>query len=55
MLLNFPSYFKIEKMKKYTIKYETFNKDVKVVEKYGYSKEYVKSQLINCKEIYWIK
>lgn len=40
-------------MIKYAIKYETYDGDVEVVEKYGYSKQHAESQLVNCKIIYW--
>lgn len=41
-------------MRKYEIKYETYNSDVQCITVYGYSREHAASQLFNCKEIYWI-
>lgn len=41
-------------MKWFTIKYETYDSNVKVVTVNGFSIQHAASQLNNCKEIYWI-
>lgn len=42
-------------MKEYTVKYETYEKDVEVVTIYAFSGKHAISQLLNCKEIYWVQ
>lgn len=42
-------------MKTWLVKYETYDGNVQTVTVKHYDKQSALSQLVNCKEIYWIK
>jgi hypothetical protein len=42
-------------MKKFQIKYQTYDGQVRTITKTGYDEQHVINQLINCKEVYWCR
>lgn len=42
-------------MKKYTIKYETYDGDVEIQRVTAYDRQNAIDALINCKLVYWVK
>lgn len=42
-------------MRKYQIKYETYDGNVKTVEITSYDEYSARQSLINCREVYWIR